>query len=197
MTPTHIERTPQIDIDPSKINLAEKDIEEYLWQHPRIVSSAHWRVERWLKRQFRVPSGIIDLLGVSSDGNFVVVEIKNTPIDGRAVAQVCRYAHDIYCVIDTVAAVEPDLLDLVCIKVVIGPSLEDVTLAECEACDVEPFCFTVRFHIDIGTVIWSPEHLHWRDAEYMALSEDDDLVGVMKGYLQQHVCQTIESEVTL
>lgn len=79
-------------IDPRKVNLAEKDIEDWLWENPKSL-----RVDKWVGRQVRVPSGIIDLLGVRL-GKIplpVVVEVKNVEITPQAILQVCRYAYDI------------------------------------------------------------------------------------------------------
>lgn len=82
------------EIDPKKVNLFEKDIEDWLFDNPDTLG-----VHKWLGRQYQVPSGIIDLWGISIGGAAIVVEIKNVEIDEAAVLQVCRYAADIEAVI--------------------------------------------------------------------------------------------------
>jgi hypothetical protein len=77
-------------IDPRKVQLAEKDIEDWLYENPQSLG-----VRKWIGRQFHVPSGIIDLLGVNEYNYPVVVEVKNVEIDADAILQVCRYAKDI------------------------------------------------------------------------------------------------------
>jgi Endonuclease NucS C-terminal domain len=77
---------------------SEKKLEDYLFAHPEALQDdfGFRHVDHWLKRQYRVPSGIIDLVGVAPGSNQLwVVEIKNRPIKTDALTQVCRYAFDI------------------------------------------------------------------------------------------------------
>ena len=91
-------------VDPSKVNLAEKDIEDWLYENPeklRFGWGISHNVKEWIGRQIIVPSGIIDLLGIFTSHNrtgFVVVEIKNTEFTQSSILQVCRYASDIQCI---------------------------------------------------------------------------------------------------
>jgi hypothetical protein len=75
--------------------ITERDIEYCLWESPWQCKSSYGIIYKWIARQYRVPSGIIDLLGVTEWGNLAVFEIKNVPIDSKALAQVSRYALDI------------------------------------------------------------------------------------------------------
>lgn len=84
------------------ISWHEIDIENYLFDHPEEVGTRFLQVQKWLSRQFRVPSGIIDLFGVGklsiAEGIFnypVVVEIKNRSPKSEDLAQIFRYAKDI------------------------------------------------------------------------------------------------------
>lgn len=71
----------------------EQDIEDWLWENPQAVPF----VDRWVARQFVIPSGRIDLLGVAKyDKHPVIVEVKRDAITDKALAQVCRYAADFY-----------------------------------------------------------------------------------------------------
>lgn len=77
---------------------SEKKLEDHLFAHPEALQYpfGHRHVDRWLERQYRVPSGIIDLIGIAPGSNQLwVVEIKNRPIKTDALTQVCRYAFDI------------------------------------------------------------------------------------------------------
>lgn len=66
-------------IDPSKIKLTERDLEEYLWNNPYLFDEKldNESITRWLARQYHVPSGVIDLLGVTTRENIAVIELKN------------------------------------------------------------------------------------------------------------------------
>jgi len=85
-------------IDERKVNLAEADIEQWLWENPGAVQIDIWGsqdcVDVWIGRQVAVPSGVIDLLGRTADGTIVVVEVKNTQIQSGALTQVRRYTFD-------------------------------------------------------------------------------------------------------
>ena len=88
--------------------ITEKDIEYWLWESPEAIPTIYVDAKiRWLARQYRVPSGIIDLLGllrgkdeIGLFGHVLVVEVKNVPIDSKAIAQVSRYAADIQTIMD-------------------------------------------------------------------------------------------------
>ena len=80
----------------------EKDIEDYLYRHPRDVRNWGYTVQKWIAKQYRVPSGVIDLLGFAKANyteeeifNPLVLEVKNDSIKSKDLAQVCRYAYDI------------------------------------------------------------------------------------------------------
>lgn len=91
-------------INQSKLNLSEKDIENWLWDNPNeLTIGTFHNVTGWIGRQIKVPSGIIDLLGYYINDEIawpVVVEIKNTQFTQSSILQVCRYAYDIENVID-------------------------------------------------------------------------------------------------
>lgn len=87
-----------MNIDLSKVNLLEKDVENWIYENPDQFScdgSTCGPIERWIGRQYTLPSGIVDLIGVNSKGYLVIIEVKNVPITKAALTQVTRYATDI------------------------------------------------------------------------------------------------------
>lgn len=77
------------------IQIFEKDIEDMLYKNPKKLG-----VDYWIERQFRVPSGVIDLLGVNCVPRsklpiFSVYELKITEPKSEHLAQIYRYASDI------------------------------------------------------------------------------------------------------
>lgn len=137
-------------LDTAKLNITERDIEDWLYANPTFVATemTH-KVIRWIARQYKLPSGIADLVGMDSMGYVVVVEVKNVPIDARAITQVCRYAADIEDVLEyrghykwhteIGAAIQ---------KIVIGPAVEsDTILLEAQACQVNLRKFTVSLQL--------------------------------------------------
>lgn len=88
----------KIKIDPRKVSLSEKDLEDWLYENPTSLTLlGRPVVSEWVGRQFRVPSGIIDLLGVYPNlGTPVIVEMKNTTaVRPEYLTQIIRYKHDI------------------------------------------------------------------------------------------------------
>ena len=81
-------------------SLFESDLEDYIFNHPDCIKTYSGNNVNWIARQLRVPSGIIDLLGyMLADGGRpwpVVAELKSVPLTSGAIAQVCRYAGNIY-----------------------------------------------------------------------------------------------------
>jgi hypothetical protein len=79
--------------------MIERKLEDYLFDNPTKVPN----VTCWLARQFRIPSGRIDLLGISKSCHYskpekltpYVVELKCNKFTHEALTQVSRYARDI------------------------------------------------------------------------------------------------------
>src|SRR5690349_1304072 len=109
-------------------NHSEKDVEGWLYAHPETVRlGTSWQVKQWIGRQYKLPSGIADLIGVNEDGTVVVVEIKNVPADARAIAQVCRYAEDVRAILDRRESYSwRNGQGAIVLRVVIAPSVESV-----------------------------------------------------------------------
>lgn len=167
-------------IDPSKVNLCERDIEDYLFSEPSaIYVGVHGDVVKWIKRQMKVPSGIIDLLGVTSSRAIVVVEVKNVPIDSSALAQVSRYALDIRNIKDYIfnRLGETDwVIDPPIIKVVVGRSADAKVMLEAESMGVHVMRFDVKLSIDATLVAWKDTYLNDRYAQWQEISNDPDLI---------------------
>lgn len=147
-------------IDTSRTNLTEKDIEDWLYGNPKAVETYMGPIKRWIARQYRLPSGIADLIGLTENDMIVVVEVKNVAINKAAVLQVCRYAADIQQVLELRESYpfssERDL-PVVC-KVLIGPSIDAQTFDEASACNVWVMQFAVTLQLDLSDLHWPPEH---------------------------------------
>lgn len=136
----------------SRMNLSERDIEDWLFENPEMCRYGdYWCIDRWFGRQYRLPSGIADLVGVTSQGCVAVVEVKNVPADGKAIAQVCRYAYDLKNVMGYRWDYEcRDANGPVIQKIVVAPSISDVnTYFEADALQVTLLEFKVSLHVDI------------------------------------------------
>jgi hypothetical protein len=162
-------------IDEKKVNLAEKDIEQWLWENPHSAWCLVGRVEKWLKRQYRLPSGIADLIGVTDTGSLVVVEVKNVDIDASALTQVCRYAFDLKYIHTLVIRdiIPDDMPEPDVYKVVIGRSVDTQTMREAEALDIQVICFQVNLSLDTISAAWRNEFREDRRAVYDDLSRDE------------------------
>lgn len=133
----------------SRMNLCEKDIEDWLFENPEaVVYLGDYSVAKWIGRQFEVPSGIIDLLGVDQHGNIVVVEIKIGAIDGKAITQCARYAGDITRAYDCMGAVG-DTASPTVKKLVIGSSIDNTAILECISTDTWWLTFSPRLDMQL------------------------------------------------
>lgn len=137
-------------VDPNKVNLAEKDIEDWLWENPGAIQFEGMKIEGWLGRQVSVPSGVIDLLGYCdaidySELHPIVVELKNTEFTQAAILQVCRYAADI----DEAVRHVPEWCETIRVVIAKGtPS--DQLIYEANAVDVKLRSFEVNYAISIS-----------------------------------------------
>lgn len=154
-----------MNLDAERCNLKERDIEDYLWENPQLVYTGSGNsIDHWIARQLHVPSGIIDLFGVTGDGTAAVVEIKNVTIDSRAIVQVCRYAKDIETVLERAGNFGvPE-------RVVVGPDIDNNALFEANAVDVHCMHFTVDITVKLGGVGWTAAFRERMSREYQELA---------------------------
>lgn len=177
-------------IDPRKVNLSEKDIEDWLWENPGAVTVYEYApVAEWTHRQFKLPSGVADLVGVTDYNHIVVVEVKNTPIGSDALAQVSRYAADIGLISRT--ALENDGLDRLSgpsiMRIVIGKSIDKATMLEAEALGVIVHVFDVSLTLTVTEIINLPEDFtHFRDSENDSIGRSESGHRLIRRHLAQY-----------
>lgn len=159
-------------IDASKVNLLEKDIEDWLFENPQELP--HWDdnlITQWIGRQYSLPSGIADLIGLRKDNRVVVVEVKNVPINKAAILQVCRYQNDIKHALS--ARMDyPHMRDWnepVVDMVLVGPSIDGQTFSEALAVGVDVITFA-------ASVTLSMARLRWNHEQAWSISEQRDAV---------------------
>lgn len=152
-------------IDISRVNLLEKDIEDWLYENPGALLSRYDDnpIVRWIGRQYTLPSGIADLIGVRQDDRLVVVEVKNVAINKAAVLQVCRYQTDLQYIVSN-RMEYPHIRDWnepVIDMVLVGPSIDGQTFTEAQAVGVQVFSFSASLELDLSSLYWSHDQ---RDA---------------------------------
>jgi len=162
-----------MNIDISRVNLLEKDIEDWLFENPDKVPCS-WgdrTVERWIGRQYQLPSGIADLIGIRDDGMVVIVEVKNVSINKAAVLQVCRYADDIKHVLGNRMSYphRRDFEEPTVEMILFGPSIDEQTLIEAQAVGVKAICFSATIQVSP----WIPS---LRREQKEAISEQQDQI---------------------
>lgn len=174
-------------IDPGKVDLKEKDIEDYLWNNPSAVQFGELVVDRWLARQYEVPSGIIDLLGTTEDHEFVVVEVKNVAVDASALTQVSRYAHDIIMASHSVYLQNTSARRMppFVYKIVIGRSIDTKTMLEAEALKVFVMAFQVEFLLSASPVRWTPGYYATRVQKLMEMQNSEAITSVVGSYIEK------------
>jgi hypothetical protein len=176
-------------IDEQKINLAEQDIEQWLWENPGAVTGEFGTIQRWIKRQYKVPSGVVDLIGLSDDYQVVVVEVKNVGIDAGALTQVCRYAADVKYIYEWVSAygsrnIDENITFWEVAKIVIGRSVDARTLLEAEALGVEVIFFCVSLSLSLGKLVLRDDFLEDRYRQRRNLSQDVEWSAAVDEYIE-------------
>lgn len=166
-------------INESQVNLSEKDIEDWLFANPRhVIFGNDWMVDHWLGRQVKVPSGIVDLIGICSypygpdTVALVVVEVKKVEINSAAVAQVCRYAADVERVLSTIERLNC-ANNWSVIKVVIGPGISTTTYMEAEATNTLFIKFDVDLRLSLNQLRPNKDFTDKRNEQYKQLAKAD------------------------
>lgn len=166
-------------IDISRLNLTERDIEDWLYANPRALGESYPNetyITKWIGRQYHLPSGIADLIGVRHNGKLVVVEVKNVPINKAAVLQVCRYATDLSDIVGNRdgyrAPHSRDMFDVQ--KILVGPSIDRQTFQETLACNVRVMQFDVDLRLTLGQLSLSMDDFRQREDHIKAISLRDE-----------------------
>jgi len=186
------EQNPLI-LDVSKVNILEKDIEEWLFQNPPSLDYGWGTVERWFGRQYQLPTGIADLIGVTERGTLVVIEVKNVAINKAAVLQVCRYASDLQEIAQYRMSYPreypgKDWSAPSVRKVIIGPSIDAQTYNEALSCGVYVMTFVSQMTLTISGLGWSMDYREEREKQFEKISwgEEWKAFGL---HIQEHINQ--------
>lgn len=166
-----------------RVSLSEKDIEDYLFDNPESVSfyfikEYPFRVARWIGRQVSVPSGIIDLFGITEQGAPVVVEVKLGAIDGKAIAQCARYAEDLKVVLGKVQKSVKGEFEPYVYRVVIGASIDKTAIFECYATGTCWIEFAPTLSLSFRKSDFSDEYYKTITEQYSSLANENEFVSV-------------------
>lgn len=167
-------------VDISRVNFLEKDIEEWLYENPDKLtdgdSCLYWDTEnpmaKWIGRQYQLPSGIADLIGVRENGLLVVVEVKNVPINKAAVLQVCRYADDLKYIVSyrmdyphKASDGEPQIQ-----MILVGPSIDDQTFIEAQSIGIRILQFSVELNLNMAGLNLTREYREKVDEQHISIA---------------------------
>lgn len=145
------------------ITCNEKYIEDWLWENPGKVKLWGHKIEKWVARQFKVPSGIIDLLGymgcAGKNPIFVIVEVKNVSVDSSALAQVSRYEGDIRQSIGSLPSNIEEWCEPNIMKIIIAPGdVDNSVLFEANAMNVTILAIDISLDVSVkGPKVWKDE----------------------------------------
>lgn len=195
----------------ASMNFYEKDIEDWLYEHPvHVPIFSDMRVESWIGRQYRLPSGIADLIAYTTTGHVAVIEVKSVPVDARAITQVCRYAADVQSIIQHRGYYRWSdyYTGTQVLKVVIAPGVEsDTILLEADACNVALHKFSATLDIRFGE--FKPRNYiedagEWFDAmntasehvAAMAAGSEWDVIGPNISYSDLSLFERVKEEAT-
>jgi len=160
------------------MSITEYDLEVALFSQPSLIPKIYLTIpaiSAWVARQYRVPSGRIDLLGIREwppYKSLVVVELKRGEIDARSLTQVCRYAADIENVIAHIAHVNGvmPIGDSRVSKIVIGSHIDHKQFVAAEGMGVGVYSYCAGSNgLEIAPIVFEDSG-RWVD--YERLSED-------------------------
>ena len=161
------------------MSIRERDIEDVLYSRPHLIPDIYIGIgiAKWLARQYSVPSGRIDLLGLVDCGAWkspVVVELKRGPIDDHALTQVCRYAGDIANIIEIISNTYGVLSvgDARVHKVVIGQSIDHKTHLAADGMGVIVFTYSAAQPDKLALTSVEERNTTQRWGSYEQLSQD-------------------------
>ncbi len=142
--------------------VTERHIEDCLWETPKDLNDEYMVVEKWIARQLKLPSGILDLLGFIRIFNgypgVLVVELKNGPITSSALGQVMRYSADISKVLEEIELKHGPMGNFHVYRLVIGSSVSTETLQEANSMDVMVRTFKAFIYLECSGVSWTDEY---------------------------------------
>ena len=157
-----------MDIDSRKVQLSERDIEDYLWDNPEKVPT----VERWIARQVDLPNGRLDMLGINKFGAPVIVELKNTSVSSDALTQVFRYAFDIQSILEVKLDYPEEHIHVSKIVIGVGEPTTRV-LQEAEAMGIRIMAFNLFFDVGISQWGLTFDYQQQRTREHFGLASQD------------------------
>lgn len=164
-------------IDISRVNLLEKDIEDWLYDNPDALYGHYPQVgggdpiTEWIGRQYNLPSGIADLIGVRESGRVVVVEVKNVAVSKAAILQVCRYTNDVKRILASRVEYKWKEDGLPEVEMIVaGTSADAQTFTEAQALDVRVFTFEAQMTLQISALAWGDDYALQVRAEQSRLS---------------------------
>lgn len=162
-------------VDISRVNLLERDIEDWLFENPQELPAPYSDnpIVRWIGRQYQLPSGIADLIGLRADKKLVVVEVKNVPINKAAVLQVCRYTEDLKFIVSNRMDYphERDGHEPLIEMILVGPSIDDQTFVEARAVGVRVLTFSAQLVLSVGELGFTRSQLDKVRKQYDDISE--------------------------
>jgi len=171
------------------IRFDEKDVEDWLFDNPNEVSIFGHKVEKWIARQYKVPSGVIDLIGYMGDaGNnpiFVIVEVKNVRVDSSALAQVSRYEGDIRAALGDLPSKIEEWYEPNIYKIIVAPgSIDNSVMFEANAMNVWLLTFQSSLNLSVsGCISWTEEFRKELDAKYDEIGNDP----IFKNYYSKDI----------
>lgn len=167
-----------MNVDPRKINLSEKDLEDYVFDNPEMITLPYSNtpIKEWFGRQLHIPSGIIDLAGITENNKIAVIELKNTEFVSSHITQVCRYSSDIESAMFRAGVCEEPYV----YKLLIGTHRPSSIIIN-EAFSVNVFIYTLNIEFDLkigGFWDFSSEYKKDRNDKILKLSQLDTFVKV-------------------
>lgn len=154
------------------ITCNEKDIEDWLWENPESINIYGNKVEKWIARQFKVPSGVIDLLGymrcAGKNPLFAIVEIKNVRVDSCALAQISRYEADIRQSIGSLPYIIEEWYEPNIYKIIVAPGdFDNSVMFEANAMNVIILSVDILLDISVSSPInWTGEFRKELETKY-------------------------------
>lgn len=98
---------------------SEKHLEDWIVANPEKFAPDElvnvFCIERIIGRQYRLPSGILDILAINTFGTLLAFELKQGAIDSKAYTQAMKYSNDLFNIwasVQGILAVQMDNMNI-------------------------------------------------------------------------------------
>jgi RecB family endonuclease NucS len=151
-----------VDLNRGGVSISEGIVQEWLYERPDLIQGEDLSpVIKWIGRQYKLPTGVADLIGVQENGNISLIEVKRLRITRADIWQVARYASGLERIFNRSYGDRDKKVDLI----LVGSGIGWEILNDARAAGVKVFSYSAIGEMGIYTgltleALWPEGKLH-------------------------------------